>query len=268
MKYKMVVADLDDSLLGSDLTIGQANCEAIAKAVGKGVLVTIATGRMFRAALPYVNQLNLNVPVITYQGALVKNAISHETLFHCPVPMDDALEIIYESQREDIYLQVYVDDEYYIEKHNEKSDLYWKLSAIRGNAVGQLDRFLREEPTKLLMMDQPQRILQLKERYEKRFHGRLQVTISKPNYLEFTHIDATKGNAVQKLASLSGICRENIIAIGDSYNDLSMISYAGLGVAMGNAPDEVKRHADYITCSNEEAGVAKVIERFVLKGGA
>ena len=266
MKYRMVAVDLDDSLLGDDLNISQANQEAIFEAIKEDVLVTIATGRMFQSALPYMEKLRLDIPVITYQGALIKNAMSGEVLIHRTIPLEYALLILRECKKTNTYLQVYCDDQYYMEEENEKSELYKRLSGLPGIPVGPLEEFLTREPTKMLIIDEPENIQRLKKRFDRILGGKLQITVSKPNYLEFTHVDATKGAAVAYLAELLSIKREEIIAIGDSYNDIPMIEYAGLGVAMGNAPEEVKKHADYVTLSNEEQGVAHVIDRFILGG--
>jgi Cof subfamily protein (haloacid dehalogenase superfamily) len=116
-------------------------------------------------------------------------------------------------------------------------------------------------------MDEPHRILELKDEFSKILGDEIEITTSKPEYLEFTHRDATKGKALEYLAVAKGIVKEDIIAIGDSFNDISMIQYAGLGVAMGNAPAEVKEYADYVTGTNDEDGVAQVIDKFVLKRG-
>jgi hypothetical protein len=262
----MIAIDLDDSLLDDNLTISQENLQAVRRTIEEGVIVTIATGRMFKSALPYVQQLGIDVPVITYQGALVVNALSRNVLLHYPVPLDLSREIIRESKKNNIHLQVYIDDEYYFEQHNKYSDLYFKVSGIPGKAVGPLEDFLVKEPTKLVMIDEPENILKWMGCYKEKFAGRLQVTISKAHYLEFTNIEATKGNAVRYLADMYGIKPDEVIAIGDSFNDIPMLTYAGLGVAMGNAPEIVKSHADYVTYSNNDNGVAHVLEKFVLGG--
>ncbi len=265
MKYKMIAMDLDDSLLGDDLTVSEVNSRAIYRAIEQGVLVTVATGRMFKSALPYVKQLGLDVPIITYQGALVVNALSHDILLHHPVPLDVSREIIMESKMKGIHLQLYIEDAYYFEEENDYSNLYRRVSGIDGTLVDSLEDLLVQEPTKLIMIDQPENITRWMYYYREMFKGRVQVAVSKANYLEFTNVEATKGNAVKHLSNMYGIKREEIIAIGDSFNDLSMIQYAELGVAMDNAPDDVKAHADYITYSNNDHGIAHVLGKFVLR---
>lgn len=265
MKYKMIAVDLDDTLLSDDLSISQINRQAISRAVSMGVKVTISTGRMFRSTLPYVEQLMLDVPVITYQGALIKNAVSKEVVLARPLPMDISFQIIEESRKHGVHLQVYIGDDYFFDKPNGYSQMYFDLSGIEGKAVKRLEEFLIENPLKILIMDSPETISYLTGHYADLFKGKAEITISKSNYLEFTNVNANKGSALEHLAQSFGIKREEVIAIGDGYNDISMIKYAGLGVAMSNAPEDVKRHADFITCSNEDNGVAYVIRKFVFE---
>lgn len=267
MSYRMIAVDLDDSLLGDDLNISERNINALMEASNRGVVVTIATGRMYCSALPYIEQLKLNVPVITYQGGLIKNALSQEVLYHCPIPLEIAMEVIEKSKSDGAYLQVYVDDKYYMEEYNNFSELYRLNVGVAGTAVGPLDKFLKKAPTKMLIIDEPSTILKMKDEYDRLFGEILQVTISKPIYLELTNKDATKGKALKYLAQSLKVDRNEIIAIGDSYNDISMIKYAGLGVAMGNAHEDVKKWADYVTLTNNEDGVAEVVHKFILEGG-
>lgn len=264
MYYKLIAIDLDDSLLGSDLAISTTNKKAIRDVVAQGTIVTIATGRMLKAAIPFVEQLELDVPVITYQGAMIVHSRTKEILYDCPVPLRYAQEIVSLAHKEQIHAQVFIDDEYYFEYNNQYSQLYYQISHIHGKEVGLLATFLTKVPTKVLLIDTPEKIREMGIRMKVRFKDELEVAISKPNYLEFTHPAATKGNAVEFLAKSLEISREQVIAIGDSYNDISMIQYAGIGVAMGNAPDEVKAAADYITGDNNSDGVAQVIQKLVL----
>lgn len=265
MKYRMLVLDLDDTLLTDDLSIGEGDRQAIQKASKLGVCITIATGRMFKATLPYAEQLGINVPVITYQGALIKETKTRKNLFHCPIPMDIAREVARDSADKRLYMQAYIDDDYYVEKYTEHSDMYERISGFKGIEVGRLDKFIDTDVTKLLIIDDPVNIQKLKDLYKKQFGEILCITTSKPTLLEFTHKDATKGRAIERLSKSLDIDRQGIVAIGDSYNDLPMIEYAGLGVAMGNASEDVKKRADYVTHTNNDNGIAHVIEKFILK---
>lgn len=263
----MIAIDLDDSLLGSDLEISQENKDSLFRAIEQGVVVTIATGRMFCSTLPYARQLGLDVPLITYNGGLVKNALSHDTLFHCPIPLDVAQKIVRMAESKGAHIQAYIDDDYYMDQDNKYSEMYRINARIAGTAVGSLMDFMDREPTKFIIIDEPEDIKELASEFKKELKDLVQVAISKPYYLEFTNIQATKGKALEYLAGLYKVSKQEIIAIGDSYNDISMLEYAGLGVAMGNSPQEIKKQADYVTGSNDDNGVAQVINKFILKGG-
>ncbi|HZJ82765.1 MAG TPA: Cof-type HAD-IIB family hydrolase [Clostridia bacterium] len=267
MSYKLIVVDLDDSLLGSDLKISPKNHEALVQAMDQGVLVTIATGRMFRSAVVYARQLGLDVPIITYQGGLIKSTFSNKVLYNQTLGLDVSKKIVDLCRAKGLYLQIYMGDEYYIEEPNAYSRKYHKQVGVEGIVVGPLDKFLKEPPNKLLIMDEPGRIPEFGREFTEILGDQIEITTSKPEFLEFTHRDATKGRALEYLATTRGIPKDEIIAIGDSFNDISMISYAGLGIVMGNAPMEVQEYADYVTGTNDDDGVAQAIDKFILKRG-
>ncbi len=265
MNYRLIAVDLDDSLLGSDAKISGANKDALFAARDKGVHITIATGRMIDSAMPFIEEMKIDIPVITYQGAFIKDIHTGETLVRKSVPMDYVHRIIDECRKRNLHLQAYDEITYFFDKDNEYSRYYHRMSGIQGQEAGDLKQFLKEEPMKLLVIAEPEIIQKHVEDFQKQFGDQLQVLISRPPYLEFTSGEATKGKALAKLGDMLKIPQEEIIAIGDSYNDISMIDYAGLGVAMGNAPEEVKSYAKYIARGNDEDGVADVVERFIIR---
>lgn len=262
-EYKLVALDLDDTLLNSNLNISDGNREAINKAKELGVKVTISTGRMYRSALAIAKELDLKSPLITYQGALIKDPVSEQTIVHRPLPMQQALEVIDLGYQRGYPINVYVNDNLYIDHITPEAEHYARTSEVPLNPVGDLRKFLREEPTKVLFIGHNEELddfhLELQEKYPQ-----LHITKSKSYYLEVMHPLATKGHALQYLAAILDIPMEQVIAIGDSYNDVDMINAAGLGVAMGNSWDKVKEIADYVTYTHDEDGVAKVINKFIL----
>lgn len=267
MSYRLIAVDLDDSLLGSDQKISEANKRALFAARDKGVHVTIATGRMLDSAMPYIKELNIDIPVITYQGAYIMDTQTEEILVRKLIPREYALKILEEGKKQDLHIQAYNESSYFFEEDNEFSRFYHKMTGIQGEEVEDLFQLLinEEEPIKMMIIDEPSKIAQLNPYFHELYGDVLQVLISMPEYLEFTAKEATKGNALALLGDMLGVSRDEIIAIGDSYNDISMIKYAGMGVAMDNAVDDVKSHAQYITKGNDENGVADAIERFILK---
>ena len=264
-KYKMLVTDLDDSLLDDSYAISAANREAIDGAVRAGVKVVLATGRMYRSALPYALDLCLDTPLITYQGAYVRFS-GGNVLYQRPVPLDTALDLLERLRPTGYHTNIYIDDELLVEELDEETAIYQAISGVTPVAVGNLLDYLREarrEPTKILVVSDEDNLDRLSGQLENNFGKRLYITKSKPFFLEFMHPEATKGRALQAVSRHYGINPEEIIAVGDSYNDLEMLDYAGLGVAVANAREDIKKRADYVTLANTEGGVARVIRKFI-----
>ncbi len=268
-EYRLVAVDLDDTLLDSALQVSPRTVRALARAREKGVIVTLATGRMFRSAAPIARRLGIDVPIITYQGALVKHPLTGAELLHRTLPNEVARAIITRLQEYDHHINVYLDDRLCMEKLTPEGKRYADLSQVEAYVVGDLLSFMgKRNPTKVLTIASEEKILIQMRDLQALFPAeQVHITRSKPYFLEFSHPLATKGQALQYLATHYGIPREAVMAVGDGYNDLDMVAYAGLGVMMGNARDEVKQYADFITASNDADGVAEAIERFILDGG-
>jgi hypothetical protein len=264
--YRLVAVDLDDTLLDSALEVSPRTVRALARAREKGVIVTLATGRMFSSAAPIARRLGIDAPIITYQGALVKNPFTGEELAHRVLPNGVARAVIARLAGYGYHFNVYLDDRLCMESLTGLGRRYADICRVEAHVVGDLLAFLGERsPTKVLVIAPEDEILALMREMKAVFPAeRVHITRSKPYFLEFSHPRATKGQALKYLAERYGIPREAVMAIGDGYNDLDMVEYAGLGVMMDNARDEVKRHADYVTASNDADGVAEAIERFIL----
>ncbi len=268
MGDRLIVMDIDDTLIGDDLIISPANRRAIHEAAAKGVTISLASGRMFDSMLPFARQLGVSGPLICCQGAAVMDSDTREVLFHLPVPMNEAAEALRFAGELGIYCQYYSLTDYYFAADCDESRLYERLSGVTGRAVGApLWEKMDFAPTKILLIAQPPRIREAYALAKERFDGRLEAAISKINYLEFNHPGATKGNAVAMTAERLGVPLSQVMCIGDGINDISMIRSAGLGVAMGDGAPELRAAADYVTARREEDGVAAAINRFILGGG-
>ena len=263
-KARLIAIDIDYTLIGSDLMISDRTKQAIHAAIDAGSTVTLATGRMFRAAVPFAEELGLDAPLITYDGALVKTAKSQELYWHKPIPIEDAREILAHLQSLGFHVNVYINDEVYVERLNEEARRYMDHVNVVARPVGNLLDFLNEPPTKLLMMAEPETVDMLLPELERRFSDRSHVARSLPGYIEFTGKGVTKGSALAELSKRLDIPKGQVMAIGDSENDISMLSYAGIGVAVNNAGDRVKEAADYVTEGISGDGVREAIYRFVL----
>ncbi|MCF8011220.1 MAG: Cof-type HAD-IIB family hydrolase [Clostridiales bacterium] len=264
--YKLVALDLDDTLLNTNREISQATRQVLSTAMENGVYVTLATGRMFRSALPFAKDLGIHTPLITYQGALVKHPQNEEVLFHRPVSLDLAVDIVQRIKKYGYHINIYLDDFLYVAEDREEGRRYARLSRIPLEIVGDLEDFMfssQVDPTKVLVVSEEYLLDELAGELMPVYRDRLHITKSKPHFLEFSHPSGTKGCALHAVADYYGVAQSEVIAVGDSYNDLEMIEWADLGVVMGNAREEIRARADYVTYSNDEEGIEHVFKKFV-----
>jgi len=268
MAVKLIALDMDDTLLNDDRQISSRNCEAIRKAAEQGVLVTIATGRMYCSARPYAEMLGIDAPLVVYNGGLVKSWKSGETLFHQPVPVELAQEVLGFFREQNWYVQTYVDDVLYVETLSEKAQAYADYAGVTAVPVGERLFTCDQAPTKILGMADSDFVQEMGAAVAKKFGSRLCTASSKAVFLEMVHPAVNKARALSFVAEQYGIAQEEIMAIGDSGNDIEMLRYAGLGVAMGNARPAAKAAAQVVTADNNGDGVALAIEKYVLGIGA
>jgi len=260
--YKLLALDLDGTLIGRDLTISPRTKNAIGQLMSRGIIVTIATGRMFQSALPFAQELNINVPIICYQGAMVGNPITKEILWHLPVPLTLAKQVIESVREEGLHINAYLDDELYVDRVNEEAELYSVISKVEAHPVGNLLDFLDRDPTKLVIIGKPVEIDEITGKLSNKFGSALYVAKSYERFCEIAHPDCGKGKALAQIAAKLGIAQSEVVTIGDNPNDVDMLEWAGMGIAMANGTDEAKKAADWVTGSIEEDGVVQAIEKF------
>lgn len=264
MSIRLVAIDLDDTLLTDELEIPPGAVRAIEKARAAGVHVVIATGRMFPSARPFAEQLGLQTPLITYNGAMVKTA-AEELLFHRPVPQDLALEVLDFAEDRQWPVQCYFHDRLYVPAITAGVIYYTELSGVPAQSTNHMRELVSESgPTKMLAIGSPEQTTERARALADFFGERLEVTISKPSFVEMMRPGISKGSALADVAALLGVAQDETMAIGDSFNDLHMLQWAGVGVAMGNGHPHIREIADHVVASNMDEGVAEAIERFVL----
>ncbi|MDU2063568.1 MAG: Cof-type HAD-IIB family hydrolase [Sporomusaceae bacterium] len=263
-KIRLVAIDLDGTLLQENLTVSPRTIAALQSAVAKDVVVTIATGRMFASAVIFAKQIGLDVPLITYNGALIQSALSGEVLYHQPIPSPIAKEILTLFQDKGWYIQAYADDKLYVDQLNAIAKTYASRVKVEAVAIGKDLYRLAKAPTKLLGMVGEQQVASVIDELHRLYPGEIYATSSQPGYVEIMHAAVNKGAALDFLAKRFSISQEEVMALGDSLNDTDMISFAGWGVAMGNGASAVKAIAQAVTDTNDNDGVAKAIEKYVL----
>jgi Cof subfamily protein (haloacid dehalogenase superfamily) len=270
-EIKLLIVDIDGTIAGKSNQVTNRVKTAIRAAQAKGVRVGIATGRMYKSALKFHQEIGADFPLIAYQGAWIQDPETETIHRHLPVPVKIARELIDYFEQSHLFdklsLHVYLDDRLYVRDINPDTELYIGRSGIPAHPVGDLRKVLTANPTKILAMSEDinlidSLLLDLRHRYPQ---DALHITTSVPIFLEATQSGVNKGSAIDYIATkLLGISAENVLAIGDNFNDVEMIDYAGIGVAMGNAPDDVRAIADWVAPHIEADGVAAAIEKFIL----
>lgn len=265
VRPRLVAFDLDGTLLGEELLLRPRVLGAVARMRELGVEGCIVTGRMYRAALPFVRQLQFTAPVVCYQGAAVIDPQTDEVLQDVPLPNAEALAIEAYAREHGLHVQLYANDRYYCERKDQYVSLYAKISGVEPVIVPSLRRqFETWDATKACIIADPDVVLEHLPRVQSLCGDRAYVTRSIAYFLEVMNGGVNKGKSLEVVAHSLGIPLEEVMAIGDSWNDSPLLQTAGFGVAMGSAPPELREVADAVVADVENDGVAEAIERFVL----
>jgi Cof subfamily protein (haloacid dehalogenase superfamily) len=255
--------DLDRTLLPESLELGGRTLAAIAAARTAGIRVLVVTGRMFQSVRPYVRRAGIDDPVVCYQGAVVAEPASGRFLRHVPIPLELARETIAAVEGEGYRLNCYVDDELYVAELTPEAERYARFQSLEIHVVGDLLGWLDASPTKLVSVDDPERLERLEVRMKERFDGRLFISKSLPYFLEFASPEVTKGSGMAFLAEHLGFAQERTVAFGDGENDVELFEWAAYGVAVEDAHPRLAAVSDWSCPSAAEEGVAQVIEAFL-----
>lgn len=267
MIYKMIVLDLDDTLVRADGSVSPRTLTAIDNAQKAGLYVVLASGRVENGILPVAKQVNLSREtgyILSYNGGKIFKYGNDEPIFEMGLN-EQQIELLYKLGTENkVNVLTYSSSEVIASGMDEYVELEGKLANM---PVRIASDFLKESPKtvgKIMFLAEPVYLASVKEKLAKTLETDMYAAISKPFFLEYTNKHVNKGKSLAKLADITGVKIEEMIACGDSYNDISMIEAVGLGVAMGNANEPTKAAADIITKSCEEDGVANIIEKIML----
>lgn len=269
-RYKLLVVDIDGTLIGKDGNILPQDKEALTKASDLGIKVSLSTGRAAQACLSLVSQLALDSYHIFFDGALVSNLAQNQEVYIQPLNKGVVKQAIKFAQLNDIDLDLYSTTHYFIERETWSSKVHRDFFDLKPILVDFTELWKRERIIKLgLVTTSPQEAAKVRKFHHK-FEDSLNFSwVRTPAFpgVDFINVVApgvSKGEALKALASHLGIALTEVIAIGDGMNDIPLLSLAGLGIAMGNAPAEVKAVADYTTLDVKYGGLAAAIERFLL----
>ncbi|OPJ59112.1 Cof-type HAD-IIB family hydrolase [Clostridium oryzae] len=275
MQYKLICIDMDGTLLNKYKRVSEASKEAIKKAFDKGIHIVITTGRTYVDAKYYSDLIGVKSPVIASNGALIKEKDRNEIIYKGVFKEGICPKLIDILSKYNVLIMFITPEKVYYENNFVKAVMpYLQLLRIVNPKIvyenienreqwGKVFDFEQDNIIKCEIMSKNQRKLS-EIRTKLNYVEGIEVVSSAKHNIEINNKGVCKGKAVEVLSGFYNIDRKEIIAIGDSENDLSMLEYAGIGVAMGNSTENIKQKADYVTDTNNNDGVAKAIDKFVL----
>lgn len=270
MDKKIIFVDLDETLLNTDKTICQANKDAIQEMVNAGHYFAVNTGRPLNGAQKIVSSLNMgkNCFILTFHGTCVYDCSKKEIVHVKSIPSKDAIELMNEIDKFGIYTQTFTEKRIYTKHNNATLAKYNEVTNEPFTLIEDYEELQDKALSKVMAIDYEStgKLVEFQKYYKDKENGKFTSFFSCDEFLEYTLEGADKGYGVRFLADYLGVPIENTIAVGDEGNDISMIKAAGVGVAMVNGATQAKQVANYVTTrTNNEGGVAEVIEKFILQ---
>ena len=268
--YLLLVVDIDGTLLNKNGVISSADRDAISRVIDMGIGVSLSTGRVTKAAIRIIDQLSLNNNFhVFFDGALVSNPLRNEKIYIKPIDAELVRQAVEYARSQDINIDFYSATQYFIEKETWVSDIRRDFFGLKSTIVDFNELWQKETIIKGTIVvrtdEEKAKAGSFCDYFEGSFNFSRTDTPAYPG-IDFINVVASgvsKGKALEALTSYLLIPLNRVVAIGDGDNDISLLSRAGLGIAMGNAPDELKEVADYVTLDVDNSGVAAAIERFL-----
>ena len=259
MGYKLIALDIDGTIRSNEHPVTDRTREAIAAAMDAGATVTLATGRIYRSARRAAAELNIASPIVSFQGAHVADPVADEVLWHRPLTPDLARAALDSLVDWDLEVAAYFGDLVYVGEMTPWAEAYGVRNQIEVIAVGDLRNVASSELTRLVAVGAEGEIQRLEASMHAEFDSSLYVTRSLPHLCEILHPDGGKDRALAWLCERRGIRREETVAFGNGYNDVRMLDWAGLSVAVGGGVPEAVGIADRVAPPMEEDGAARVL---------
>lgn len=244
--YRLAAIDLDDTLLSPDKSISAENISAVRALEGLGAMILLASGRRHENMLRFHGMLELKTPIVSCQGALAKETATEEVLYRQCMPPDLAIDVVSEGMARGITQVYYHLDGTYVTVRNRWTELYAERTGTPVRVVPTLREFDGAEPLKVLWVGEPGAMPVLRDEMLLSYHGLAEAVITDPEYLEFMALGVTKSLGVASVAAKYGIPQEQTLAFGDGNNDVTMLEWAGMGVAMDHGRASAKSAADLV----------------------
>ena len=261
MDYKLLAVDMDGTLLNNQKEIPDNTLEAINEMILKDYVFCISTGRPMYGVKKYCEQINGDIPLILYNGAVVTFSKSNKVLLSNCLKAEQSKRIIDLINSFDGTYIFWSNEELYVNKINDYTNGYFKISNAKANIIDANTIIPHGKITKIIWFEENSKLVEYQRTVLKDYKD-VNFFTSQPTFLEFVSTGISKAKALEIIGEYYGIDKDEMVAVGDGCNDLLMLEYAGLGVAMANADEEVRTKADYVTSSNEDEGVLEVINKF------
>ena len=267
--YKMIVLDLDGTLTNRDKVITPRTREALMEVQRRGVKVVLASGRPTYGVMPLAKELELDrfgSYILSFNGGMITDCRTKQVMYEKKLPVEANREIIRLAKEERVTSILTYQDEWILTSNRDcpYGQLESQINHLELRQIDDMETYVDFPVPKFLMTDDGDYLAMVEARVKAALGRDFSVYRSEPFFLEILPKGIDKAQSLAQLLSLLGLKREEMIACGDGYNDLSMIEFAGLGVAMENAVLPVRKAADYVTLSNNDDGVVHVVEKFLL----
>jgi hypothetical protein len=266
MPYKMLVLDMDDTLLTDDHKISALNKEMILKAQKQGIHVILASGRPTSAMTIFAKELELdlnNSYIISFNGGIISSVKDDEVLFKQTLSKEQIHELYNFSIKSKTDIITYINNKIVSEKDSEYIEIEKNITGLTHNKVTSFLGAVTTDAVKCILLEEPSYLKKVEVELKVAM-PHLSITMSKPFFLEVAQHGIDKAESLKLLAKKLNISQSEIIAVGNAGNDLTMIQYAGLGVWVDNVTPELRDKADVIVASNNNNGVAEVIQKYIL----
>lgn len=269
MEYKAIALDLDGTLTNKEKKVSQENKDAVSKAIDKGVKVILASGRPLFGVMPVARELELHRKggyVLAFNGGSIVDCMTGKLMYASMMPQDCVSDICSLARENGVYALTYSKNDTIVAE-SDTDQYVIKEAVCNSTAISKVDNlqeYVNYPVAKFLVVGPHERLLPVQEALLKKYGEKINAFFSEDYFLEVVPADVAKDAALKKLLSQLDITSQQLIACGDGMNDIPMLKFAGLAAVMDNGYEEVKAYADYIAPSNDEHGVAAVIEKYIL----
>lgn len=262
MSYKLVAIDMDGTLLDDNQQVPEKNQAMIEKLADWGVDFVLASGRPYQSLHPYTEELEVYLPLISANGSIIRCTLTDKIYHESSMPLELAREVVEYGEKNGYSISLYYPDKI-VTREQKMAQGHREKEGVKPEVV---EKFaITTPPAKIIYHAVPAKIKKGVTYLSEKYEDQLYVTQSDDEYLEVMNLEVSKGEALKYMMERMDFAAEEVVAIGNNYNDVAMLKVAGLAVAMGNSPMGVKEAADFVTKSNQEAGVAYALEQIFLK---